>query len=86
MGERALTGRDLQRSAVARYMIWFDDVRLFPAGASTGLTELDTSRNIKAFINSAAARAPRITSALVSNISMGPGTSYPKKLGLHTIP
>ena len=67
-------------------MIWFDDVRLFPVGTSTGLAELDPSPNIKAFINSAPARIPRITSALVSNISMGPGTSYPKKLGLHTIP
>jgi hypothetical protein len=80
--EPALTSRDLRRAAIALYMILFDDVRLFPTEGSTGLTELGRSPNIKAFIISAPARTPRITSALVSNISM----DYSKKLGIRAMP
>ena len=84
--ERALTGRDLRRSAIPRYMIWFDDARLFTTEASMGLTEPGRRPNIKAFINSPTARSPRITSALVSNISMDLSPPTPSKSGYMQFP
>src|SRR4026209_2799908 len=68
-GAGSLTSRELRPSGLARYMIFFDDLRFFTMRASTCLTEPGRRPSMMTFTNSAQTRT-RIASTTMSNLSM----------------